>query len=91
MDFIDGLWHLLGFIMPALALGCLTAGLAKLLWRAEFLGVSWVRLATGSSVASALGYACCIVWLGQDGRMIAYAVTLACCATGTWCFARRPG
>jgi len=32
---IDALWHLLNFVLPGVALGMLSAGGAKLLWRRE--------------------------------------------------------
>jgi hypothetical protein len=88
---LSGLWHLLSFAVPALATGCLTALLAKWLWRAEFRTVKLVRLGAVCCAASVFGFACCIAWLGQDGRMAAYAVMVICCALSTWWFARRSG
>lgn len=90
MTFSNGVWHLLGFALPALVVAGLTALLAKWLWRAEFRAVGLVRLGAVCCVSSVLGFACSIAWLGQDGRMVAYAAMVLCCALSTWWVARRP-
>lgn len=88
---MDGLWHLLSFAVPALAVGALTALTAKCLWRAELRAISGFRLSVASGAASALGYAAIVAWLGQDGRMAAYAVMLTSSTLSVWWLARRSG
>ena len=88
MTFSDGLWHVLGLIMPALWVASLTALLAKWWWPAELRGVGGLRLCAVCTSSSVLGNALCSAWLGQDGRMLAYAAMVLCCALSTWWFAR---
>jgi hypothetical protein len=91
VTFSNGLWHVLGLILPALVVAGLTAFLAKSLWRGALRGVGLIRLGAACCLSSVLGFAFCITWLGQDGRMVAYAVMVLACALSTWWLARRSG
>lgn len=84
-------WHLLDLFAPALGLGAIAAGFAKLLWRSELASVAWGRLAGWSVAASALVVAGGLVALGRDGKMATYAAMVAACALTLWWvgFARR--
>jgi len=80
MAAIDALWHVLNFFEPALAVGIVSAGGVKLLWRRELGGVSWLRLAAVSTAAGAMGMAADLLLSGHDGRIAAYALMLAASA-----------
>jgi hypothetical protein len=70
---IDALNHLLGFFLPALGLGTVSAALAKGLWRSELRAVRWTRLALWSGGAGALASLAGLVAFGRDGMMATYA------------------
>ena len=73
---LDALNHLVNLLLPALAVGALSAALAKWAWRRELAGVRWRRLASwaaGAGVAATLGG---LVLFGHDGRMATYG---GCC------------
>jgi hypothetical protein len=91
MTFLDGLWHWLGFAVPALAVGGLTAMLAKGLWRPAFRGISPYRLAAVCGAASVVGLAGATLWFGQDGRMAGYAIMVLCSAVTAWWYAKGSG
>jgi hypothetical protein len=81
---LDGLWHLLNFLAPALFVGAASAGAAKLAWRRELRGVRWRRLAGWSSAAAALALAGGLVGFGRDGRMATYAAMVVAVAVALW-------
>ena len=85
---LSGAWHVLGFAVPAVAVACLSAVIAKWLWRPEFRATTLARLSGTASACSALGFTCSVAWLGHDGQMAAYAVMVVCCALSIWWFAR---
>lgn len=85
MGWLDALWHLLNFLFPAVALGASTATMAKGLWRGELKGVSWLRLASWGSLASAAAAIGGLVVLGRDGRMATYGAMVVACALSLWC------
>lgn len=70
---IDALNHLLGFFWPALVVGGVTAGLAKLAWRNDLRAASWARLARWSAGACAVASLVGLVVFGRDGMMATYA------------------
>ena len=70
---MDALDHLLGFFLPAVGLGAISAGLAKLVWRRELRGVRWARLAAWSGGAAAAVLVAGLVAFGRDGMMTTYA------------------
>lgn len=84
-----GFWHLMSFAIPALAVGGLTALVAKRLRPGEFRATTALRLGAASCTASALGYLCSVVLLRHDGMMTAYAAMVLCSAVSVACFARR--
>lgn len=84
---LDALNHLLAWLLPPLALGALSAALAKLVWRGELRAVRWRRLAGWASGAAWLASAAGLVVFGRDGHMATYgamvvASALALMATG---------
>ncbi len=77
-------WHLIGFALPALALGALAAALAKGVWRRELAAVSWTRLARDASLASLAALVGGLVLFGHDGAMATYGAMVAACALTLW-------
>ena len=89
---LDALWHLSNLIAPGLALGMVSAALAKLLWRRELAAVPWRRLAGWAAVASTVALLAGLVITGRDGRMGTYgAMVLACASALWWAGFRRRG
>jgi hypothetical protein len=81
---IDALWHLLNFFAPAVGVGLIAAGFAKLLWRRELAGARWLRLAGWASAGSALVLIAGLVVFGHDGKMATYAAMIVTCALMLW-------
>jgi hypothetical protein len=90
---LDGLWHLLNFFAPALAVGVLAASATKLLWWKELRSVGWSHLAGWAVAGSAAALVAGLVWTGRDGKMATYAAMVVACALslGWAAFGRRPG
>ena len=86
---ITALWHFVNFLAPAIGIGCIAAGLAKLIWRRDFKGVAWLRLSAGTGAAMAAVSAAGLVLLGHDGKMATYAAMVLACAFVLW-WAGRP-
>jgi len=84
MDFLDAVWHVLNFFVPAVGVGALGAAGAKLLWRRELAPVPWRRLALWGSAAGALALAGGLWLFGRDGKMATYAALVVACALALW-------
>ncbi len=81
---IDAFWHLLNFFAPAVGVGLLASGLAKLLWRRELKSVAWMRLAGWAAAACAAVLIAGLVVFGHDGKMATYAAMVTVCALTLW-------
>ncbi|MBX3604179.1 MAG: hypothetical protein KF788_02850 [Piscinibacter sp.] len=81
---LDALWHLLNFFAPAVGVGLITAGLAKLVWFRLLRGTSWWRLGLWASGACAVALLAALVLFGRDGKMAGYGLMLAACALALW-------
>ena len=88
---LDAIWHLSNFFLPALGLGALAAGLAKLLWRRELAAIPYRRLAWPACAACAAVVLAGLVLLGRDGKMATYAAKVAACALTLWWRGFGPG
>lgn len=88
---LDALWHVSNLFIPALGLGALAAGLAKLVWRRELATVGWTRLAGPACAACAAVVLAGLVLLGSDGRMLTYATMVVACAVTLWWRGFGPG
>jgi hypothetical protein len=84
MNPLDALWHVLNFLAPALGVGLLAAGLAKLVWRRELAGLPWLRLAMVGTAPGALMLMLGLWVFGQDGRMATYAALVLASAAALW-------
>lgn len=91
MSALDAFIHLVNFVLPALLLGGIAAGLAKLVWLRALAGVSLLRLAGWASVAATLALVAGLFVTGRDGAMATYAAMLVACAAAlSWAgWARR--
>ena len=78
------MWHLLNFLAPALGVGLLASGMAKLLWRRELKAVSWWRLGAWASACSACVLVGGLVAFGHDGQMATYGAMVLACAAALW-------
>jgi cobalamin biosynthesis protein CobD/CbiB len=88
---LDALWHLANLFTPAVALGALAAGLAKLLWRRDLAAVRWQRLAGAACLACMVVTLAGLVLLGRDGKMATYAGMVLACALTLWWRGFGPG
>jgi len=84
MGVLDAFWHLLNLFAPAIGLGAIAAGAAKLLWRRELKPVRWRRLALWACGASTLALLAGLLITGRDGRMGTYAAMVLACALALW-------
>jgi hypothetical protein len=88
---LDVLWHLSNLFLPALALGAVAAGLAKLLWRRELGAVPYRRLAAPACAMCAAVVLVGLALLGRDGKMATYGAMVAACALTLWWRGFGPG
>jgi hypothetical protein len=88
---LDAFWHVTNLFLPALGLGALAAGLAKLLWRRELAAVPYKRLAAPACAATAAVVLAGLVLLGRDGKMATYGAMVAACAVTLWWRGFGPG
>jgi hypothetical protein len=88
---LDAIWHALNFFAPALGLAVLAASAAKLLWRHDLAGVSWLRLALWAALAGMAALIGGLVVFGRDGKMATYAALVVVAAVALWVagFVRR--
>ena len=85
MTALDALTHLLNFVLPAVLLGGLAAGLAKLVWFRALKAVPWRSLAGWASAAATAALVGGLLLTGRDGAMLTYgAMVLACAAALGW-------
>jgi hypothetical protein len=91
MSLSDALSHLIGFVVPAILQGLLTASLAKLIWRRELARKGWIGLACGGAVAALVALTAGLVLTDHDGTMAAYGAMVVATALGVgWLgFVRR--
>ena len=84
MTALDLFWHLANFVLPAIGVGALTAGLCKLLWRKSLARTSWFTLAWQASAAGLAVLVAGLVITGHDGRMLTWAGLVVACAAVPW-------
>jgi hypothetical protein len=84
MDALGLFWHLVNFVLPAVAVGALTAALCKLAWRRSLARSSWFTLAWQSSAAGLAVLVAGLVVTGHDGKLGTYAALVVACALVPW-------
>lgn len=89
MGLFDLLNHLLNFVAPALALGCLLAFVAPVFYRKQALARGCIAQAAINSVAGAVALGLALWLLGRDGKMAGYAALVVATATSQWWALRR--
>jgi hypothetical protein len=88
---LDALWHLGNLFVPALALGLLSATLAKLFWWRDLRSVAWLRLAAPAGGVAVLVTVIGLVVSGHDGKMATYGAMVLGCALALWWRGFGPG
>lgn len=90
VDLADLIWHLAGFVAPALFVGAGMALLAALIWRQGW-GLKPLARQAGLNIATGLGVLMLgLALTGQDGRMLTYAaLVLAVAASQAWQLRRQ--
>jgi len=81
---LDALWHLLNFIAPAVGVGLMAVGLAKLCWRRTLRTVPFGALAGWAVGAGMLSLLAGLLVFGRDGRMATYALLVVSTALALW-------
>jgi hypothetical protein len=84
MDPLDAFWHLVNFALPAVGVAAVGAAGAKLLWRRELAGTSWLRLVGWASAAGLLALLLGLWFFGRDGKMATYGALVLAAATALW-------
>ena len=84
MDALGLFWHIANFILPAFAVGALTAALCKAFWRRSLARTSWFTLAWQAGAAGLAVLVAGLVITGHDGRMITWAGLVVACAIVPW-------
>jgi len=84
LDALDLFWHLANFVLPAVGVGALTAGLCKLFWRRPLARTPWFTLAWQASAAGLAVLVAGLVITGHDGRMLTWAGLVVACALVPW-------
>ena len=84
MDALDLFWHIANFVLPAVAVGGLTAALCKLFWRRGLARTAWFTLAWQASAAGLAVLVAGLVITGHDGRMVTWAALVVVCAAVPW-------
>ena len=84
MTALDLFWHLANFVLPAVAVGALTAASCKLFWRRGLARTSWLTLAWQASAAGLVVLVAGLAITGHDGRMATWAALVVVCAVVPW-------
>ncbi|MFD2376998.1 hypothetical protein ACFSTJ_05435 [Ottowia pentelensis] len=89
MDWLDLLWHVAGFVAPALVLAPAMV-LASRFWGKKAASLAWPAQAAINFIVCVAVLAAGVVLSGHDGRMLTYAaLVLASAACQAWLTRRR--
>ena len=89
MGLLDLITHLLNFVAPAVAVGCLLALMAGLFSKKRPGAAARIAQAAINSVAGMVALALALWFFGRDGKMAAYAALVVVCGTSQWLAMRR--
>ena len=90
MTSLDVLWHLAGFVMPALVVSLGVVAGARVLIRQRRSSMSMARQAAVHFVVCVAVLLAGLMITGQDGRMLTYLALVLCSATcHLWLLRRR--
>lgn len=88
---IDAFWHLVNFVAPAFAVGLISTGLARLLWRKDLRTTRWQPMAAWAIGANLVTLLTGMILSGHDGKMLTYAGLLLVNAGALWWGGFGPG
>ena len=88
---LDGVWHLLNFVAPALGVALIATALAKLLWRRSLKTVPFRPLFTWTAAWGTGVLVAGLLLFGQDGRVVTYAALVVATAGVLWWRGLRRG
>ncbi len=84
MGFLDAIFHLMNFILPALAMALLVPSLARMLWFKKLAKVSWALMARRVALSGLAVLTAGLLILGRDGAMLTYAALVLSSALAVW-------
>ena len=85
---LDLLFHLTGFVLPALVVGVLLVFLARIFIRKPSSAPVWWLQAAINSVVGVLVLVAGLVFFGRDGKMATYAALVVAMASSQWLLLR---
>ena len=88
MGLLDLFFHLLGFVLPALAVGLLLAVFARLFMKKQPVSPVWWAQAAINSGVGVLVLLGGLLFFGRDGKMATYAALVLACASSQWLLLR---
>jgi hypothetical protein len=88
---LDGLWHLLNFVAPAVGVSLIATALAKLLWRRDLKAVPFQMLFTWAAGAGVAVLVAGLVLFERDGKMATYGAMVLSTAGVLWWKGLRRG
>jgi hypothetical protein len=87
LSFFAGVNHLLNFILPAVAVAMMLAGLIKLIWRQALRQRLWWHLAGLGAIAGVFVLVLGLLITERDGRMATYLLMCLAIALTQWWWA----
>lgn len=84
MPLLDFLFHLLGFVAPAVFLAVALAAGSRLVWRKKAHLLPWYHMASVNALLGIVVLALGLVLSGQDGRMATYACLVLAMGSCQW-------
>ncbi len=84
MGLFDVVFHLVNFVLPALAMAMLLPSLARLIWWRKLARVSWALMARRVGLTCLGVLLLGLLLLGRDGAMLTYACMVLGAALAVW-------
>ena len=89
MDIVDLVWHVAGFLAPAVTLALGLVALGRVLWRKATPALSLPAQIAIQFIAGCGVLLCGLVLAGHDGRMSTYAALAAVAGTVQWALVKQ--